>query len=468
MLFSRFAHKTVNGETVAYFNSLRLRPVFLPVETARDVETLFPRAQAEQATSSSTAADKCKDAIEALRQAKVLIESADYDDKVLEYVLSTLHPPYVQIAYFILSDLCNFGCKYCFIRNDMASDYRQQNMTMEVATKGIEMFARLVARDAARFNEDKSIIFYGGEPLLNGPVLRSLILQIQEYKKTNRLPQKLQVSLVTNGSLITPEIADFLKQHDVGVGISIDGDAAATNSCRCYADGRPVFPDVLKAITTCQKAGVNLSLSVTLTEQSVVDFDRTLKTLLDIAPNSIGFNMIVTDKHFSVPDWYNEKVSACMVRAFEEFRQRGIPEDRIMRKATAFSESRVYPFDCGATGGNQIVVAPDGRVGICHGYLAERKYFVTSVDDTAFDPQSDPVYQEWAKRTPLRMPECQTCPALGICGGGCPMHAEKNTGSLWGIDSRFCVHAKATLEWLIWDVFKTINNSTDGSEEPTW
>jgi uncharacterized protein len=42
---------------------------------------------------------------------------------------------------------------------------------------------------------------------------------------------------------------------------------------------------------------------------------------------------------------------------------------------------------------------------------------------------------------------------LGICGGGCPMHAEKNTGSLWGLDSRFCVHAKATLEWLIWDVY---------------
>jgi len=421
------------------------------------MDALFNLPGAAEKTDASVASEQpnsgFQEAIDALRQVKVLVDSADYDDKVMAYVLSTIHPPYVQIAYFMLSDLCNFGCKYCFVRNDMAPSYRQQQMTMDVASKGVNMFARLIAREQPRFDEEKSIILYGGEPLLNWPVLQSLIEQIDDYKMSNRLPEKLQTQVVTNGSLITPNIADFFKEHDVAVGVSIDGDETATNSCRCYADGRPVFPDVLKAIEICRNAGVNLSLSVTLTEQSVKDFDETLRTLLDIGPNGIGFNMIVTDRHFKVPDWYNEKVSACMIRAFEVFRERGIPEDRIMRKATAFSESRVYPFDCGATGGNQIVVAPDGRVGICHGYLAERKYFVTTVDDLAFDPQADSVYREWASRTPLRMEQCQSCPALGICGGGCPMHAEKNEGSLWALDSRFCVHAKMTLDWLIWDVY---------------
>lgn len=150
----------------------------------------------------------------------MLVDSPEYDDKVLSYVLSTIHPPYIQIAYFILSDRCNFGGKYCFVLNDMPPP-----------------------------------------------------------------------------------------------------------------------------TTSARRRDVNLSLSVTLTERGVTDFDATLKTLLDIQPNGIGFNMIVTGKHFAVPDGCNEKVSACMVRAFEEFRQRGIPEDRIMCKATAFPESRVYPFD---------------------------------------------------------------------------------------------------------------------------
>lgn len=57
-------------------------------------------------------------------------------------------------------------------------------------------------------------------------------------------------------------------------------------------------------------------------------------------------------------------------------------------------------------------------------------------------------------RSPLNMPECQDCPALGICGGGCPYQSELEMGSIWALDKRFCIHAKMTLEWLIWDLFK--------------
>lgn len=151
---------------------------------------------------------------------------------------------------------------------------------------------------------------------------------------------------------------------------------------------------------------------------------------------------------------YNEKANQSLIKAFEIFRKQGIYEDRIMRKVDSFTKKEVYPFDCGCAGGNQITIAPNGDVGICHGYLSERKYFVTDVNDTQFDPSQSEVFQEWSKRSPLNMKECANCIALGICGGGCPLNADYETGSIWGLDSRFCVHAKMTLEWLIWDLFE--------------
>jgi uncharacterized protein len=75
------------------------------------------------------------------------------------------------------------------------------------------------------------------------------------------------------------------------------------------------------------------------------------------------------------------------------------------------------------------------------------------VRDPAFDPARDPVFLEWNKRTPLNIPECQGCYALGICGGGCPFNARKQYGTIWDIEERFCIHAKKTLEWLVWDFF---------------
>lgn len=107
--------------------------------------------------------------------------------------------------------------------------------------------------------------------------------------------------------------------------------------------------------------------------------------------------------------------------------------------------------------GGQIVIAPDGHVGICHGYLGSRKYFVTNVNNMKFDPQSDPVFMEWSRRSPLNMDICRDCPALGICGGGCPLNADYEKGSIWEIDKRFCVHCKATIEWLIWDLYKQMS-----------
>jgi len=78
------------------------------------------------------------------------------------------------------------------------------------------------------------------------------------------------------------------------------------------------------------------------------------------------------------------------------------------------------------------------------------------VYDDDFDIGEDPDYKEWSMRSPLNMPQCQKCPALGICGGGCPFQSEIEKGSIWALDDRFCVHAKMTLEWLIWDLFDQI------------
>jgi uncharacterized protein len=125
-----------------------------------------------------------------------------------------------------------------------------------------------------------------------------------------------------------------------------------------------------------------------------------------------------------------------------------------MRKANAFIERNVWPFDCGAAGGNQIVIAPNGDVGICHGFIADRKHFPTNVFNSNFNMSEDATYREWSMRSPLNMPQCMDCPALGICGGGCPFQAEIEKGSIWQLDERFCVHAKMTLEWLIWELLK--------------
>ena len=61
----------------------------------------------------------------------------------------------------------------------------------------------------------------------------------------------------------------------------------------------------------------------------------------------------------------------------------------------------------------------------------------------------DKNFIEWSQLTPVNHEECMECPALGICGGGCPINAMhlKPGNTIHSIDERFCVHSKKTLEF---------------------
>ncbi len=458
MLFlSRYAHFFEQTPVVACYHSLRMMPIYIPDRLLPIIKNFNEGACSQDLFASVDLKEQevLLTTTDALKNAKILIHDPADDEKAIGYFKGLLGKPYPHLAYFILTERCNFRCGYCFVKNNDPLG----NMTEDVAINGLDFFCRLIAEDSEQFDLEKTIVFYGGEPLLNWPVFEILLNKIKDYMESGKLPQKTTLNLVTNGSLLNSEIAAMLKDHNVQVSISIDGDDFATNSNRVYANGEPVYQDIKEGFRICKEAGMNIGASCTLSEASIRNFDTTIRVLLDeCGVSNLGLNLMISGEE-KMDNSYNERAAKFIIDAFQIFRKRGVYEDRIMRKANAFIEKTVWPFDCGATGGNQIVIAPDGDIGICHGFVGKKKYFPTNVYDDDFDINSDKDFKEWSMRSPLNMPECQNCPALGICGGGCPYQSELEAGSIWTVDKRFCVHAKMTLEWLVWDLYRQTQNS---------
>ena len=151
---------------------------------------------------------------------------------------------------------------------------------------------------------------------------------------------------------------------------------------------------------------------------------------------------------------YAERVADKLISCFLISRERGIYEDRIMRKVKSYVEGRIYFYDCGGCGG-QMVISPDGQVGVCQAYCGTKKYFVPLTDD--FDPATHPFWQEWRKRSPISMPQCVDCVALGNCGGGCPFAAETKTGSIWNVDDSFCFFSQKVINFLVKDLMDKLS-----------
>jgi len=333
-------------------------------------------------------------------------------------------------------------------------------MDKNTAIAGVDTFARL--SDVSDENQ-KLIILYGGEPLMNFEVIKEIVSRVEEHKKDNKLSENTNILLITNGSLLDGETSDFLNAHSVQIAVSVDGDESATDSCRVYAGGgaepQSAFKSIMQGIETAKNHGCEVSLSVTLSEKSLENFDATLDLIESVGCKDFGFNMMTVDDPREMA--LAEKTTDAIIKAYEYFNPKGISEDRIRRKVYAFKQAEIYYFDCAAAGASQITIAPEGSIGLCHVQVGSRTDFVADVNDASFEPENDAVFREWSRRTPINMPQCQDCFALGICGGGCPYNARLKHGSIWDMDERFCVHAKKTLEYLIWDTFNEVNKKSE-------
>ncbi len=456
---SRFTYSYDLGDAVALYHSLRMKPVFLSKEA-------FGSLQAWLASSFCNSIDDAPEIIKAeveeLAKFKILTQKENEDDRVLQYVKSKIPAPAVNVCYMIMSEQCNLACKYCFLGNndcEKRNHFLLENMSADTADKAIDFFIRQIKESGLNTEENKPVlIFYGGEPLVNFEVLEHTALRINELRKEEKCIRNIEMSIVTNGLLLNEIRIKRLNELGVAIAISIDGFTEEANSMRVDLNGDSVFSRILETLNKFKELDVDASLSVTLSEETIKNTTDILKLIDTYGIKAFGFNIMMSSNTFVLPQSYNEAAAQFIIDEFVELRERGIYEDRMMRKLKSFSKAQVYFSDCAATSGGQVVIAPNGQVGICHGCLHDKQYFIAHINDDNFIASKDENFIEWSNLTPLNHEECMDCPALGICGGGCPVNAMylKPGNTIHSIDERFCVHSKKTLEFFIKDLYRII------------
>lgn len=91
--------------------------------------------------------------------------------------------------------------------------------------------------------KNNKIAFYGGEPMLQYPLVQ---YAIETGRK--RLGDNTSFSIATNATLLTPERIDWLIDQGVDISISIDGTESYHDSHRVYGNGMGSFEKVRNAI----------------------------------------------------------------------------------------------------------------------------------------------------------------------------------------------------------------------------
>lgn len=134
----------------------------------------------------------------------------------------------VQMALQVTQQ-CNFRCAYCaYCASDFEfqRDHSSKRMSIETALTAVDFFAARCGNQ-----EDPVIAFYGGEPLIEFP----LIQQVVQYAREKLYGKNLRFTITTNASLLTPDIARFLSENDFMTTISLDGTSETHDRSRRFA-----------------------------------------------------------------------------------------------------------------------------------------------------------------------------------------------------------------------------------------
>jgi uncharacterized protein len=183
-----------------------------------------------------------RDALTTLGELGFVVESRDADRRALDHYFETVRNDTSQLRLTVLTTLqCNFACGYC-IQGDHDDHNRQgHKMSLETAAQVLAHAERQL--DAVQ-PKALAVTFFGGEPLLNLPVVYYLAEHVQAAAKARGV--RFTLSVITNGLLLTPDVVDRLVPLGLtGVKITLDGDQLAHDRKRPLRGGQGTFDRIV-------------------------------------------------------------------------------------------------------------------------------------------------------------------------------------------------------------------------------
>ena len=136
-----------------------------------------------------------------------------------------------------VTEACNFRCSYCVFggKYPYHRTHSAKAMSWDVARLAIDDFL-----SHSRLSEERIISFYGGEPLLNLPLIRQCV----DHVKRSYADLHVRFSVTTNGYLVKGEAARLLAEEDFLIVISLDGPPEVHDHHRRTKDGSPTWAQV--------------------------------------------------------------------------------------------------------------------------------------------------------------------------------------------------------------------------------
>ena len=382
----------------------------------------------------------------------------EYDRQSLNNYLEQVTNDTSELNITVLTTLqCNFACDYCFQGDH--GDYNKfaDKMSMETAVR----VGDWIERELDKVRPEKLVLtFFGGEPLLNLPVMYYLAERLWQATAERGVQQL--VSIITNGLLLTEEIVDRMMPFGLkGVKITLDGDRDTHNRMRPLRGGQGTFDRIVenmrKIAGKCKIAiGGNFDASSVESFPALLEFlkelefsDRfakvafkpvvrsaedagavakskpALKGILPLIPVSANGAPLKPLGGTCMTSAGAGTASTCdSCHTLDD--QMTFLRDEV-RRAGFNTPDGVHNGPCHVHIKHAHTVGPDGSLYACPGFTGEKGMSTGHIDDRR-DPWRERALEQFDRLSPWN--ECGDCAFIPVCAGGCIAASHATLGDM--------------------------------------
>lgn len=340
-----------------------------------------------------------------------------------------------------VTNQCNLACTYCYEYGedkivDTQDGRKPKFMTEETARASVDFMLK-----ESGDNELAHLTFFGGETLLNFPVLKKTLAYARE--RAGALGKQVDFSLTTNATLLRPEVIEFLAENDVAVTISIDGPKEVQDRFRVFSNGSGSYDMILPKVKDLLRRHRSkpIGARVTLTSQTL-DVRKIFQHLTqDVGFHEVGFAPVTTapGRAYAIGEsGFDEMLSQFKELAREflaaavEDRHHGFSNVKDTLIEIHKGVSKAYP--CGA-GLGLMGVATDGEVALCHRFAGSGSHSLGTVRE-GVDRAAQLAFLD--KHHVDEKTDCSRCWARPLCSGGCYHEAYTRYGETAHPNLHYC------------------------------
>ena len=333
---------------------------------------------------------------------------------------------------------CNLKCMHCYMGSD-AQKYKDE-LTTEEAKKFID--------DLAAFHVPV-LLFSGGEPLI-----RPDFFELADYAQK----AGVRPTLSTNGTLITREVAQRIKDIGVGyVGISLDGLKDVNDKFRGVEGA---YEKAMQGIENCVAVGQRVGLRFTINQHNARELDKIFDFIEAEHINRVCFYHLVYSgrgEGMVADDLTHAESRQAMdtiIRRTRDYEERGLQKEILtvdnhcdgvymyLKAKEAGDEKTAEQIlkYLSMNGGNRsgIAFAEVDPLGYVHPDQFTQHHTFGNVRERAFgdiwQDTSNPIMAGLKDRKPLLKGRCAKCKAQHCCNGNFRTRAEAVTGDFWESD----------------------------------